>query len=63
MLRRFGKLYDFDEPPEAKEIVHFMRKATEPALHVSFNYMYSISPPPPPLCVLSLVAPIVHKRL
>eukprot|EP00752_Nemacystus_decipiens_P002737 g2556.t1 len=34
MLRRFGKLYEFDEPPEAKEIVRFMRKATAPALHM-----------------------------
>lgn len=34
MLKRFGKLYEFDGPPEAKDIVRYMRKATEPALHV-----------------------------
>eukprot|EP00903_Cladosiphon_okamuranus_P012417 g11636.t1 len=37
MLRRFGKLHEFDEPPEAKEIVRFMRKATEPALRLLSN--------------------------
>lgn len=43
MLRRFGKLHEFDEPPETKEIVRFMRKATEPALHVG------LFPDPPQL--------------
>ncbi|CAN0016129.1 unnamed protein product [Scytosiphon promiscuus] len=32
MLRRYGKLYEFDGAPEAKDIVQYVRKATEPAL-------------------------------
>ncbi|CAN0395903.1 unnamed protein product, partial [Hapterophycus canaliculatus] len=32
MLRRFGKLYEYDGIPEAKDIVQYVRKAVEPAL-------------------------------
>ncbi|CAN0499356.1 unnamed protein product, partial [Ectocarpus sp. 12 AP-2014] len=30
MLRRFGKLYEYDQAREARELVRYMRKATEP---------------------------------
>lgn len=37
MLRRFGKFYEYDGPPEAKDIVHYARKATEPAVQVRWR--------------------------
>ncbi|CAB1113340.1 unnamed protein product [Ectocarpus sp. CCAP 1310/34] len=30
MLRRFGKLYEYDQAREARELVRYMKKATEP---------------------------------
>lgn len=45
MLRRFGKLYEYDQAREARELVRYMRKATEPVPKVRRERFYIIANP------------------